>query len=796
MDRYYKWKVLLIIAIVVFSIWKVHPIDQKINLGLDLQGGMQLLLQVDLDKVPAEHRQDATDRVVEIIRNRIDEFGVREPVITKQGKEQVVVQLPGVTDRDRAKEIVGKTAHLEFRFVADNPDVIAQADAAAKAALPPPPVPEVPKVEAPAAVATAGEAVPKAVETTSESMAKLAASKLANAKMPEGYEFVDSVKNQGAGAKLLLSKESVLSGDHLTNASVGFDQYGQPIVQLQFDTEGAKIFDRVTFQNVGKQLAIVLDGRVHSAPVIRDRIPNGQAQISGSFTSDEASDLSLVLRAGALPAPVHVIEERTVGPTLGRDSIEKGVKSGLLGAGLVFLFMPIYYMLCGLVANVGLIVYVIMVMGSLAIFHSSLTLPGIAGFILSIGMAVDANVLIYERMREEISTGKTARAAISAGYHRAFAAILDSNITTLITSLLLFLFGTGPIKGFAVTLSFGLIASMFSSLTVTRVVLDFLASRNPNIKFNMLHLIGTTNIRFLKGRFFAYGFSVLTLVVGVGSFFLRGHENFGVEFTGGTMIQMQFQKPVETSELRKALTKEGIVEPSIQIVGQTTTGAASQFLVKTRESSVQKIEKAGKEIDASYQTLKVDQVGPSVSGDLKTKALWAVFWSVIGILIYLAVRFEMRFAFAAVVALLHDTLFTAGVYALSGREINLPIVAAILTIMGYSINDTIITFDRVRENMKTVRKKSFSEIVELSINQTLGRTILTSLTVLFCAVALFLFGGSGINDFAFTLCIGFTIGIYSTVFVASALLVDWSGRRTAPAVPVKSGKPEMAVKRK
>ncbi len=788
MDRNYKWKVLLIIGVIAFSIWKAYPLDQKINLGLDLQGGMQLLLQVDLDKVPAEHRVDSTERVVEIIRNRIDEFGVREPVITKQGKDQVVVQLPGVTDRDRAKEIVGKTAHLEFRLVSDNPELLAKAEEAEKALTSPPPAP------APAPAAPAATAPADAAKVATPAPAPAPAVPAVPAKFPEGYEFVDSVKNSGGAGRVLLSKESLLSGEHLTNASVGFDQYGQPIVQLQFDQEGAKIFDRVTFQNVGKQLAIVLDGRVHSAPVIRDRIPNGQAQISGNFTSEEASDLALVLRAGALPAPVHIIEERSVGPTLGRDSIESGVRAGICGAGLVFVFMPIYYLICGLVANIGLLVYVLMVIGSLALFHSSLTLPGIAGFILSIGMAVDANVLIYERMREELQAGKTTRAAISAGYHRAFAAILDSNVTTLITSVLLFYFGTGPIKGFAVTLTFGLIASMFSSLVVTRVVFDFLASRNPNLKLPMLHLIKTTNFRFLKGRFWAYGFSVVTLALGVSSIFMRGRENFGVEFTGGTLVHMQFQDKVETSTLRAALEKAGIKDPTIQKAGEA---APVQFLVKTRETDTHKIEDAGRSL-GNYQTLKVDQVGPAVSGDLKNKALWAVVWSSLGILIYLAFRFQFKFALAAVIALLHDTFFTAGIYALSGREINLTIVAAILTIMGFSVNDTIVTFDRVRENLRAVRKKSFAEIVELSINQTLGRTLLTSLTVLFCTLALFLFGGAGINDFAFTMLVGFSVGIYSTVFVASAVLVDASGgTRSVPApAPEKGNKPEMAAKRK
>lgn len=722
MDKYYKWKVLLIIAIVGFSIWVSSPVKEKINLGLDLQGGMQILLEVQLDKIPVEGRDDATERAVEVIRNRIDEFGVREPVINKQGANQIVVQLPGVTDRERAKEIVGKTAHLEFKLVSENMELIQKAEK--------------------------GEPV-------------------------EGFEYKE-LKERDAGftSKILVAKDASLTGDHLTTASVGFDQYGQPMVQLELDKDGAKIFDQLTFQNVGKQLAIVLDDKVHSAPVIRDRIPNGQAQISGNFSAQQASDLALVLRAGALPAPVEIIEERTVGPSLGRDSIQDGVKAGLAGVILVAIFMPFYYLLAGLVADVGLMVYTISVIGAMAALQSTLTLPGIAGFILSIGMAVDANVLIFERIREEREAGKTPRAAISAGYHKAFSAILDSNVTTLVTSVILFIFGTGPIKGFAVTLTIGILASMFSAILVTRVVLDFLSSRNPNLNLNMLRWVKPTHIPFLKGRYFAYGFSILTIALGLFAFTSRGHSNYGVEFTGGTLIHMGFEQPIEASVFREAVEKAGIRNAVMQNYG----GAGDhQFVVKTAENSTEKIEAAAKSLvgEKKYEVLRVDQVGPAVSGDLKQKALLAVFWSSVGILIYLAFRFEWKFALAAVVALFHDTLFAFGIYALSGREINLPTVAAILTIMGFSVNDTIVTFDRVRDNLKVMRKKPFQEIVDASINQTLSRTLLTSLTVLFTTAALFFFGGSAINDFAFVLLIGFSVGIYSTVFVATSLVVDW-----------------------
>lgn len=724
MDKYYKWKVLLIVAATAFCLWKAYPLQEKINLGLDLQGGMQLLLQVDMDKVPDDAKKDVADRVVEIVRNRIDSFGVKEPDISKQGSSQVVVKLPGMTDRDRARDIVGKTAFLEFRLVSEDVDLIKKAS---------------------------------------------------EGQVPEGYEY-KKVKSEMGDDMLLVSKEALLTGSHLTTASVGFDNYGGAMVQLSFDDEGAKIFDRATFQNIGKRLAIVLDGTVHSAPVIRDRIPNGRAQITGNFKAAEASDLALVLRAGALPAPVSVIEERTVGPGLGKDSIEKSVKAAIFGVIFVFLFMPVYYLLPGVVAAIGLVFYIIFMVGSLAALGATLTLPGIAGFILSVGMAVDANVLISERMREEVMAGKGSRAAMSAGYHKAFSAILDSNLTTLITSALLFIFGTGPVQGFAVTLSVGILASMFSAIVVTRVIFDHMAKNNPNVNLHMNQLFKKTNIQFLKGRLLAYGFSIITVGIGIAAFTMRGAANYGVEFTGGTLVQLGFENAVDMGSLRTALEKEGLKGLTIQRYGEAKE---NQVIVKMSGNETSRVEKAIRSVtgEKGCEILRVDQIGPSVSKDLTEKALWAVLWSAVGILIYLAWRFEWKFALAAVAALFHDTIFTFGIYALSGREINLPTIAAVLTIMGFSVNDTIVTFDRVRDNMKLMRKTPFSEIVTLSINQTLSRTFLTSFTTILVTLALFLFGGAGINDFAFAMLIGFGVGIYSTIFVATSLVVDWKAHK-------------------
>jgi len=724
MDKNYKWKVFFVISLLAFAIWKCYPLDEKIKLGLDLKGGMQLVLQVDMAKVPEKQREDVTERVAEVIRNRIDEFGVVEPEISTQGKDQVIVKLPGVTDRERAIQIAGRTAHLEFRIVSDDANLSSQAE--------------------------------KGVA-------------------PEGYE-IKKEKNGSGESQLLVAKEAVLTGEKLTDAAVGFDQYGKPMVELSFNKEGAKIFDRVTFQNIGRRLAIVLDGVIHSAPVIRDRISGGNAQISGGFSNEEAKDLALVLRAGALPAPVKIIEERTIGPSLGKESIEKSVKAGLFGLGAVVLFMCFYYRLCGVIASIGLLFYAALVLGSMGMMGATLTLPGIAGFILSIGMAVDANVLIFERMREELALGKGSRAAISAGYHKAFSAIFDSNITTLITSVILFIFGTGPVQGFAVTLSIGILASMFSALVVTRVIFDFFTARDVNLKLSMVNFFKKTNIPFLKGRFFAYGFSVIVLGIGITSYAMRSHESYGVEFTGGTFAQLKFEQTVDITKFREELDKEKIGGFSLQ---QNGDAAENTFSVKFAGHEVVPIENAAKRLANPYQVERVDLVGPSVSADLQKKAMLAVLWSCIGILIYVAFRFKFQFSFGAVVALVHDAIFAFGIFMLTGHEITLPIIAALLTIIGFSVNDTIVTFDRMRDNMKIMRKESFVDIVNLSVNQTLGRTILTTATVVFSTSAIYFFGGSEIKDFAYILLIGFSVGIYSTVFVASALVVDMY-RKPAP----------------
>ncbi|OGW88289.1 MAG: hypothetical protein A3A73_01490 [Omnitrophica bacterium RIFCSPLOWO2_01_FULL_50_24] len=726
MDKYFKWKVALIFAVLGLSIFFAYPPNEKINLGLDLQGGMHLLLHVELDKIPAEFQEGAVDRAVEIIQNRIDQFGVREPMITRQGKTEIVVQLPGLTDQERAREIVSKTAHLEFKLVTED------------------------------------EAIVKAAS---------------EGNVPEGYEVKELVEPNRVSETLVLGSEPVLTGDKLTSAVVGFDSYGQATVNIQFDKEGAKIFDAVTFKNIGKRLAIVLDGKVHQAPIIRDRIPNGQGQISGNFSVEQASDTALVLNAGALPAPITVIQERTVGPTLGQDSIRSGVYASIAGAAFVVLFMVIYYLLPGAIASFAVLLNLVILLGVLARTGASLTLPGIAGIILTIGMAVDANVLVNERIREERKLGKAVRSVISAGYHKAFSAILDSNVTTILSALILLWFGTGPLRGFAVTLSIGLAASLFTSIFVTRIIFDYFTRERREISLRMLGFIPEPKIDWIGKRKFGYIFSLFMVGLGLVGIFWKGPQRLSTDFTGGTVQEIHLKQNVDLGKIRSALLQAGLSDAQLQYYGDVQE---QNILIRTKSESTKVIQEAlthaiGRE---QFEIRRSETVGPAVSKELFGKALKAIGISLLIMLVYLAWRFQFLYGLCAIIPLFHDVIVSLGIFFLTGREFSLPIVAAVLTIIGYSVNDTIVTLDRIREDVKIFRKEDFSKIVNMSINQTFGRTVITSTTALFGVLALFFFGGPAINDFAFVLLIGFVSGVYSTIFVAGPLLVDFVGKKS------------------
>ena len=728
MGKKLAYKVIFILALIGLFAYYSFPLEKRINLGLDLQGGMHLLLKVDTSKLSEKAKVDAGDRAVEVIRNRIDAFGVREPSIQKQGEDEVVVQLPGVTDRGRALDLIGKTALLEFKLVSDDAEKLKEALAGT---------------------------------------------------VPEGFELLRSEEDN---EPLLLEKNAVLTGDGLSDASVRFDQssFNQPVVSLQFNPDGAKKFAEITAANVGKRLAIVLDGKVQSAPRIKEAIPSGEAVISGRFSSEQAQDLAIVLKVGALPAPMYVEEERTIGPLLGQDSINKGVKASIIGVGLVLAFMAVYYLLAGLVADVALVLNLLFILGSLGMLpfifpgiSATLTLPGIAGIALSLGMAVDANVLINERIREEIATGKPLRTAIGNGYSRAFSAIFDSNLTTLIAAFLLFQFGTGPIRGFAVTLTIGLIASLFTAIVVTRTVFEVLLSLGWVKSLPMLYIIRDTKIDFISKRRFFYVLSLLVTITGLVTFFMKGPKAFGIDFTGGQLQEYMFKAPPSVDNVRKVLDELDIGDASIQQFKDNPRA----ILIRTSEDKNQILTEKLQQTfpDQEIQVMRIERVGPIAGQHLKSKAIYALIWSLAGILIYVAFRFKhFNFAIAGVIALLHDVLVALGALAITSRPIDLLSVTAFLTIAGYSINDTIVIYDRVRENSRLYRKLSLYELINLSINQCLGRTILTSGVTLLSVLAIFLYGGEVLSNFSFALLIGFFCGTYSTVFIASPLVLAWS----------------------
>jgi SecD/SecF fusion protein len=716
-----RWRIPVVALVVAACLLFVYPPfdpdgsgprEGKLKLGLDLRGGMHLVLRVKTETLPVAERKTAAERAVGVIRNRIDQFGVSEPVIQQQGEDRLMIQLPGVSDRERALALIGKTAHLEFRMVTEGGE-------------------------------TAG-----------------------------GVKFA-----QSEGGDIWLEPTAPVEGKMLKDARQDLSHdFMEPTVLIQFNSEGAKKFGEVTTRGVGRRMAIVLDDVVLSAPVIREPILNGDAVISGSFTLDTARDLAIALKAGALPAPIEIQEERTVGPSLGKDSIDQGMRAMYWAAMFVVLFMAVYYMLGGMIANSALLINILIIGGLLAYFKGTLTLPGIAGIILTIGMAVDANVLIMERIREELALGKSVTGAVSAGYKKAFWAIFDSNVTTLLTAFILFYVGTGPIRGFATTMIIGIIGSFFSALFVTRVIFDIVVPAMKLKTLHMMHLLpAKMSIPFLRaGRILAV-ISMLIVIIGIFSISTRGMQQLGVDFSGGSLQEFRFEKPIDADALRSALKSVDLQSATIQKVGDTQR----DFILRTPADTENLVLKGlGAAItDNKFERVRLETVGPIVGQELKEKAFLAIILSLIGILIYVAARFELSYSTGAIVALFHDAIISLAFVVWTGREISISVLAAVLTIVGFSVNDTIVIFDRVRENNRRGLKLSLKELINLSINETLSRTILTSFTVFIVVGALYWFGGPVINDFAFTMLVGVVVGTYSTIYVACPLVAYWPWKK-------------------
>jgi SecD/SecF fusion protein len=718
----------------------------KIKLGLDLQGGTAFLVEMDTNALAASASNGDTNTVtrtvdtsgaiqqaVEVLRKRVDQFGVAEPTIQPAGANQILIQLPGLSEADKnsAATNIQKAAFLEFRMVKEDSDEIVQN----------------------------------------------------NEPIPPGYELLKHVEppqnGKPATPEIVVVKKKAepgLSGDIIKSARMGRGNLGEPIIEFTLTDAAGKRFGDVTRDNIGRRLAIILDSQLYSAPRINGEIDNN-GEITGHFTQEEAQKLAAVLQ-NPLRAPLKVDYSYDVDPTLGKDSIHSGIRASVAAVILVSLFMLCYYRVAGLTANVALITNIIILLGVMCSVGTTLTLPGIAGVVLTIGMAVDANVLIYERLREELAKGKSLRGAIAAGYARAFGTIFDSHVTTLISSVILIFMGTGEIKGFGVTLTIGVAASLFTALVVTRLIFDFLLDRNWLKSLGMFHLIRSTSVNFMGAAkpLFIITWAFVFLSLGYG--FTRGERLFGVDFLGGDSTTFSFAQKVDVDQIRSAMV--GINEKDAQIQYQKDVAGGTETLrVTTSSNSAEKVKQALTEQfpQAHFQWRGSQQVGASVGADVRNSAIIASLLALFGILVYVAFRYEFSFAVGAIVGVVHDVLLAVGCYCIangiSGRQFNATVVAAVLTIIGFSINDKIVIFDRIREDLKLGMRGTFKEVINQALNQTLSRTIITSGTVFIATSCLYVWGGGVINDFAFTFLIGIITGTYSSIYIASAFVLWW-----------------------
>lgn len=744
-----------------------------------LNGGKSV--SVVLSFVPEFARQTgelALNQVLKTITGRIDQFGVAEPDIRKQSDDRILIQLPGLTDAARAAQLVGRTAQLSFHLVRD--------DAARDRALPP------------------GTAF---------------------------FPFAE-VKHGGDESRMILDTLPLLRGEDVADARPTFDDKGRSMVSLTLTPSGADRFEQVTGEHKGKRLAIVLDGAVRSAPVIQDRIAGGSASISGNFTAEEAQDLAIALRSGSLAAPVHVLEERSVGPALGQASIVSGLLAALVGTVAVMVIMPLRYGGSGMLANGMLFCTLALLMAGMAALGATLTLPGIAGVVLTIGMAVDANVLIYERIREELEHGLAPVKAIAAGFERANLSITDSNLTTVFVAAILYQFGTGPVRGFAVTLILGIIASMFTAIFLCRIAMDIWMRKNGGASLSItgpMRLTRTT-AALSRFRFVHYAKHVavaaaLLLLIASASAGMQGGLRYGVDFSGGVAAQVSFAQPVEDAQVKNAFAPLDVHDVSAQQYGEDGKVWLTRFAVPDippQELNAKVRAALNAAFDQDGQTVSLDRlemVGPKAGDELRASALEAIYYALLLITVYISGRFEHRWGMAALLAgsltsamaalqwagvpvewriaaalalalflcgklrlafavgamasLLFDMITTISLLILLGQEIDLNIVAALLTILGYSLNDTIVIYDRIRENLRREdagAPRPLRVIVQESLGETMSRTLLTGGTTLAAALALYLLGGPVIHGFALTMFIGVVMGTLSSLFVAAPLL--------------------------
>lgn len=853
----------------------------------------------DVLAVIKEEADGAIDRSFQILRTRIDRFGVAQPNIQKLSTTgRILIELPGIKDPDRVRKLLQGTAKLEFwetyKFSelysffdeanaklrteevlaeenelaakekdssptdtetavnegADNKtaegeekaleDIIAEDTTANKlleqiesdtssagdefnqeeykknyplyALLQPSYYQNEAGQYAPAEAARVGMA---AIKDTARINAMLKKTKDI---FPRDLRLVWAVKpqpNLPGILELVALKASArdgsaaLGGDVIVDARQDYDNNSQPSVDLQMNAQGAKVWKRLTGENVGRQIAIVLDNYVYSFPNVNDEIPNGRSSISGGeMTIEEALDLANILKAGKLPAAARIVEEEVVGPSLGREAVTSGMNSFILAFILVLAYMIVYYNRAGYVANLALITNIFFLFGVLASLGAVLTLPGMAGIVLTLGMAVDANVIIYERIKEEIRAGKGFRLAITDGYKNAYSAIIDGNVTTLLTGIVLYVFGTGPVQGFATTLIIGILSSLFTAIFISRLL--FVGMMNKNMKINFstkftANVFANANYKFLGMRKTAYMISAALIIISIGSLATKG-LNFGIDFTGGRTYIIRFDQNVNTEDARQSLTAQfDNMSPEIKTFGSSSQiKVTTKYMIENEDPSIDgiiqtKLHTGLKDFyrtEMAYEDFSSDtegenkllgilssqKIGPTIAYDIRTKSLMAVIFALIMIFVYIAVRFKKwQFGVAGVAALFHDSIITLGMFSLFynilpfNMEVDQAFIAAILTIIGYSINDTVIIFDRIREYTGLFPKHSLRKNINDGLNSTLARTINTSGTTLVVLLVIFIFGGEVIRGFIFALLIGVMVGTYSSLFTASPIAYDLLG---------------------
>ncbi|WP_196890619.1 protein translocase subunit SecDF [Aureivirga marina] len=792
----------------------------------------------------------------QVLRSRIDKFGVTQPDIQRIGKSgRIQIELPGAKDIDRVKKLLQSTAELQFWEVYTNADV-SQFFIAANGK-----VAEIIKAKEAKGTETSEEVAKDSTATgdeidnlLGEVTDSLAANKnkdlfsyllpnipqsanqlsslVGYAKVSDTAKVNEYLSNRQVRALLptdmkyakflwdakpnknsdLISLYAIKSnrndvapieGDVIDDASQQFDQFGvNAEVSMTMNSKGTKEWAKLTGANVGKFVAVVLDDYVYTAPRVNDAITGGRTSITGNFSVEEAKDLANVLKAGKLPAAAHIIQSEVVGPSLGQKAIDASVNSFLLALALVLVWMVVYYGKAGVYADIALAVNILFIFGVLTAFGAVLTLPGIAGIILTIGMSVDANVLIFERIKEELNGGKTFNDAVKDGFNGALSSILDANITTILTGIILYSFGTGPVKGFAYTLIVGILTSLFTAIFITRLLVDGNVVKNKPLEFVTSLTKGwfrNIDINFLKKRKVAYAISSIIIIAGIVSLFTQGLK-YGVDFDGGRSYTVKFAQTLSATEVSEALQDEFNAAPEVK-----TYGTPDQLKITTNYL----IDENGPEVDDKVQHLLFEglkpylpegttfdqfkggydgqtigimssiKVEPSIADDIKTAAKWAILGSIIVMFLYILIRFKkVSFSIGAIVSVVHDVLIVLSVFSLLYRflpfdlEIDESFIAAVLTVVGYSINDTVVIFDRIREFSKLDNKWSFNTTVNKALSSTLGRTINTSITTLIVLLAIFLFGGDSIKGFMFALIIGVLTGTYSSLFVATPVMFD------------------------